>query len=126
MEFEVAMFGKRVFMLLDDGWYILNDSEATAYVSLNPKDVSIYKKDGKNFRLIEAKSDDDRRIISYNVFNNDGRVVIDDVWITYEMMKQASRNILDKDPKGLHIQQMMDSGLMSKHIVNIKGDKTND
>lgn len=126
MEFEVAMFGKRVFMLLDDGWYILNDAEATRYVSLNPKDISIYKKDNKNFRLIEAKSDADRRIISYNVFNNDGRVVIDDVWITYEMMKKASRSILDKDSKGLHIQQMMNSGLMSKHIVNIKGDKTND
>lgn len=122
MEFEVAMFGKRVFMLLDDGWYILNDAEATRYVSLNPKDISIYKKDNKNIRLVESKSDEDKRIISYDVFNNDGRVVISDVQISYNMMKQASRKILDKDPKGLHIQQMMNSGLMSKHIVNIKGE----
>lgn len=123
MEFEVAMFGKRVFMLLDDGWYILNDAEATRYVSLNPKDISIYKKDNKNIRLMEARSDEDKRIISYDVFNNDGRVVINDVSITYNMMKQASKKILDKDPKGLYIQQMMNGGLMSKHIVNIKGDE---
>lgn len=122
MEFEVAMFGKRVFMLLDDGWYILNDAEATRYVSLNPKDISIYKNDNKNIRFVESKSDEDKRIISYDVFNNDGRVVIGDVSITYNMMKQASRKILDKDPKGLHIQQMMNGGLMSKHIVNIKGE----
>lgn len=126
MEFEVAMFGKRVFMLLDDGWYILNDSEATRYVSINPKDISIYKEDGKNIRLVEEKSDEDKRIILFDVFNNDGRVVIGDVQISYNMMKQASRKILNKDPKGLHIQQMMNGGLMSKHIVNIKGDKTND
>lgn len=126
MEFEVAMFGKRVFMLLDDGWYILNDAEATRYVSLNPKDISIYKKDNKNIRLVESKSDEDKRIISYDVFNNDGRVVIGDVQITYGMMKKASRKILDKDPKRLHIQQMMNSGLMSKPIVNIKGEDKND
>lgn len=123
MEFEVAMFGKRVFMLLDDGWYILNDAEATRYVSLNPKDISIYKKDNKNIRLVESKSDEDNRIISYDVFNNDGRVVIGDVQISYNLMKQASRKILDKDLKGLHIQQMMNGGLMSKHIVNIKGEE---
>lgn len=77
MELEITVSKNRLFVLLDDGWYILNKVSDTKRIELDVHSVTVYKKDG--------------------------RVISDNITISYDMIKHASKTILSKDEEGTRI-----------------------
>jgi len=98
MELEITVLSHRLFMLLDDGWYIVNDI-----------------------------NDTDKKTVDVRVFNKDGYLVSDTVTLSYEELKEASKRILEKDEKGAQICNSL-NGFHEGPVtyVEYKGDKTND
>jgi hypothetical protein len=102
MELEITVLRDRLFMLLDDGWYILNKANETKRIELDPHKVTVFKKDGHVITYFEDRDSDKKEIRSW-LTTEDGRVISDDIIISYDMLKHASKTILSKDEEGIRI-----------------------
>ena len=99
MEMEIAMFKKRVYLLLDDGWYILNDINETDDVILDVHNVTVMRKNGVNIVYYEDEFSDDKTV-PIRVFDKEGFLVHDTVTLSYEELKEASKRIVATDKEG--------------------------
>lgn len=125
MELEIAMFKKRLYLLLDDGWYIINDISDTDDVLLDVHCVTVRRKN--NIEIVYYDDDTDDKTVDVRVFNKDGYLVSDTVTLSYDELKEASKRILEKDEKGSQICNSLNGFHEGPFkYVEYKGDKTND
>lgn len=126
MEMEIAMFKKRVYLLLDDGWYILNDINDTADVILDVHNVTVMRKNGVNIVYYEDVLSDDKTI-PIRVFDKEGFLVHDTVTLSYEELKEASKRIVATDKEGSKFLDRLNGKRAElADYVEYKGGKTND
>lgn len=126
MELEIAMFKKRVYLLLDDGWYILNDINETADVILDVHNVTVMRKNGVNIVYYEDALSDDKTV-PIRVFDKDGFLVHDTVNLSYEELKEASKRIVATDKEGSKFLDRLNGKRAElSDYVEYKGGKTND
>lgn len=125
MELEITVLSHRLFMLLDDGWYIINDINDTDKILVDIHSVSVIRKN--NIEIVYYDDDTDDKTVDARVFNKDGYLVSDTVILSYEELKEASKRILEKDEKGAQICNSLNDFHEGpfKYVEN-KGDKTND
>lgn len=125
MELEITMLKKRLFIQLDDGWYILNDVNDTNEILMDYHCVSVVRKN--NVHIVYYDDDTDDKTVDVRVFNKDGYLVSDTVTLSYDELKEASKRILEKDEKGAQICNSLNGFHEGpfKYVEN-KGDKTND
>lgn len=125
MELEIAMFKKRLYLLLDDGWYIINDISDTDDVLLDVHCVTVRRKN--NIEIVYYDDDTDDKTVDVRVFNKDGYLVSDTVTLSYDELKEASKRILTKDEVGSKFLDRL-NGKFNEPVtyVEYKGDKTND
>ena len=125
MELEITVLSHRLFMLLDDGWYIINDVNDTDKILVDIHCVSVRRKN--NIEILYYDDNTDDKTVDVRVFNKDGYLVSDTVTLSYEELKEASKRILEKDRKGTEIQKSLNH-LQEGPVkyVEYKGDKTND
>ena len=125
MELEITVLSHRLFMLLDDGWYIINDVNDTDKILVDIHCVSVRRKN--NIESVYYDDDTDDKTVDVRVFNKDGYLVSDTVTLSYDELKEASKRILEKDEKGAQICNSL-NGFHERPVkyVEYKGDKTND
>ena len=125
MELEITVLSHRLFMLLDDGWYIINDINDTDKILVDIHYVSVRRKN--NIEIVYYDDDTDDNTVDVRVFNKDGYLVSDTVTLSYDELKEASKRILEKDEKGAQICNSLNGFHEGpfKYVEN-KGDKTND
>lgn len=125
MELEIAMFKKRLYLLLDDGWYIINDISDTDDVLLDIDCVTVRRKN--NIEIVYYDDDTDDKTVDVRVFNKDGYLVSDTVTLSYDELKEASKRILIKDEVGSKFLDRL-NGKFNEPVTYVenKGDKTND
>lgn len=125
MELEITVLSHRLFMLLDDGWYIINDVNDTDKILIDIHCVSVRRKN--NIEIVYYDDDTDDKTVDVRVFNKDGYLVSDTVTLSYDELKEASKRILEKDEKGAQICNSL-NGFHERPVkyVEYKGDKTND
>lgn len=125
MELEITVLSHRLFMLLDDGWYIINDVNDTDKILVDIHCVSVRRKN--NIEIVYYDDDTDDETVDVRVFNKDGYLVSDTVTLSYDELKEASKRILEKDEKGAQICNSL-NGFHEGPVkyVEYKGDKTND
>lgn len=125
MELEITVLSHRLFMLLDDGWYIINDVNDTDKILVDIHCVSVRRKN--NIEIVYYDDDTDDKTVDVRVFNKDGYLVSDTVTLSYDELKEASKRILEKDEKGAQIFNSL-NGFHERPVkyVEYKGDKTND
>ena len=125
MELEITVLSHRLFMLLDDGWYIVNDVNDTDKILVDIHCVSVRRKN--NIEIVYYDDDTDDKTVDVRVFNKDGYLVSDTVTLSYDELKEASKRILEKDEKGAQICNSLNDFHEGpfKYVEN-KGDKTND
>lgn len=82
MELEITVSKNRLFVLLDDGWYILNKASDTKRIELDVHSVTVYKKDGRVITYFEDTDSDKKEIRSW-LTTEDGRVISDNITISY-------------------------------------------
>lgn len=102
MELEITVSKNRLFVLLDDGWYILNKVSDTKRIELDVHSVTVFKKDGHVITYFEDRDSDKQEIRSW-LTTEDGHVISDNITISYDMLKHASKTILSKDEEGTRI-----------------------
>lgn len=125
MELEITVLNHRLFMLLDDGWYIINDVNDTDKILVDIHCVSVRRKN--NIEIVYYDDDTDDKTVDVRVFNKDGYLVSDTVTLSYEELKEASKRILEKDEKGAQIFNSLNGFHEGPFTyVENKGDKTND
>lgn len=125
MELEITVLSHRLFMLLDDGWYIINDVNDTDKILVDIHCVSVRRKN--NIEIVYYDDDTDDKTVDVRVFNKDGYLVSDTVTLSYDELKEASKRILEKDEKGAQIcNSLNDFHEGPVKYVEYKGDKTND
>lgn len=125
MELEITVLSHRLFMLLDDGWYIINDVNDTDKILVDIHCVSVRRKN--NIEIVYYDDDTDDKTVDVRVFNKDGYLVSDTVTLSYDELKEASKRILEKDEKGAQICNSLNGFHKGpfKYVEN-KGDKSND
>lgn len=125
MELEITVLSHRLFMLLDDGWYIINDVNDTDKILVDIHCVSVRRKN--NIEIVYYDDDTDDKTVDVRVFNKDGYLVSDTVTLSYDELKEASKRILEKDEKGAQIFNSL-NGFHEGPVkyVEYKGGKTND
>lgn len=125
MELEITVLSHRLFMLLDDGWYIINDVNDTDKILVDIHHVSVRRKN--NIEIVYYDDDADDKTVDVRVFNKDGYLVSDTVTLSYDELKEASKRILEKDEKGAQICNSL-NGFHERPVkyVEYKGDITND
>ena len=125
MELEITVLSHRLFMLLDDGWYIINDVNDTDKILVDIHCVSVRR--NNNIEIVYYDDDTDDKTVDVRVFNKDGYLVSDTVTLSYDELKEASKRILEKDEKGAQICNSL-NGFHERPVkyVEYKGDKTND
>lgn len=101
MELEITVLSHRLFMLLDDGWYIINDINDTQSILMDIHNITVRRKN--NIDIVYYDDDTNDKTISIRVFNKDGFLMSDTVTLSYEELKEASKRILEKDEKGVKI-----------------------
>jgi len=122
MELEITVLGHRLFMLLDDGWYIINDVNDTDKILVDIHCVSVRRKN--NIEIVYYDDDTDDKTVDVRVFNKDGYLVSDTVTLSYEELKEASKRILEKDRKGTEIQKSLNHlQEVPFNYVEYKGDE---
>lgn len=121
MELEIAMFKKRLYLLLDDGWYIINDISDTDDVLLDVHCVTVRRKN--NIEIVYYDDDTDDKTVDVRVFNKDGYLVSDTVTLSYDELKEASKRILTKDEVGSKFLDRL-NGKFNEPVtyVEYKGD----
>lgn len=125
MELEITVLSHRLFMLLDDGWYIINDVNDTDKILVDIHCVSVRRKN--NIEIVYYDDDTDDKTVDVRVFNKDGYLASDIVTLSYDELKEASKRILEKDRKGTEIQKSLNHlQEVPFNYVEYKGDKTND
>jgi hypothetical protein len=120
------MCKKRVFIQLDDGWYILNDINDTNTVLLDYHCVSIVRKNNVHVVYYDGEGVDDK-VVDVRVFDKDGYLFADTISLSYEELKEASKRILEKDEEGTKMWRAL-NGFPEGPVTYVenKGDKTND
>lgn len=126
MELEITVLSHRLFMLLDDGWYIINDTKDTQAILLDPHKVTVRRKNGVDVVYYED-CNNDNKTVDVRVFDKQGFLFADTISLSYEELKEASKRILEKDRKGTEIQKSLNHlQEVPFNYVEYKGDKTND
>lgn len=126
MELDICMFGKRIFVWLDDGWYILNNVNETADVILDVHNVTVMRKNGVSIVYYEDVLSDDKTI-PIRVFDKEGFLVHDTVTLSYEELKEASKRIVATDNDGSKFLDRLNGKRAElSDYVEYKGGKTND
>ena len=125
MELEITVLSHRLFMLLDDGWYIINDVNDTDKILVDIHSVSVIRKN--NIEIVYYDDDTDDTTVDVRVFNKDGYLVSDTVTLSYDELKEASKRILETDEEGTKLWRTL-NGWYERPVkyVEYKGDKTND
>lgn len=125
MELEITVLSHRLFMLLDDGWYIINDVNDTDKILVDIHCVSVRRKN--NIEIVYYDDDTDDKTVDVRVFNKDGYLVSDTVTLSYDELKEASKRILETDEEGTKLWRTL-NGWYERPVkyVEYKGDKTND
>ena len=125
MELEITILSHRLFMLLDDGWYIINDVNDTDKILVDIHSVSVIRKN--NIEIVYYDDDTDDTTVDVRVFNKDGYLVSDTVTLSYDELKEASKRILETDEEGTKLWRTL-NGWYERPVkyVEYKGDKTND
>ena len=125
MELEITVLSHRLFMLLDDGWYIINDVNDTDKILVDIHCVSVRR--NNNIEIVYCDDDTDDKTVDVRVFNKDGYLVSDTVTLSYDELKEASKRILEKDEKGAQICNSL-NGFHEGPVkyVEYKGDRTYD
>nr|DAF09055.1 MAG TPA: Stimulus-sensing domain [Caudoviricetes sp.] len=125
MELEITVLNNRLFMLLDDGWYIINDTKDTQSILMEVHNVTVRRKN--NIDIVYYDDNTDDKTVDVRVFDKDGYLVSDTVTLSYEELKEASKRILEKDEKGARIFNSLNGFHKGPFTyVEYKGDKTND
>lgn len=101
MELEITVLNNRLFMLLDDGWYIVNDINDTQSILMEVHNVTVRRKN--NIDIVYYDDNTDDKTVDVRAFDKDGYLVSDTVTLSYEELKEASKRILEKDEKGARI-----------------------
>jgi len=86
MELEITVLSHRLFMLLDDGWYIINDVNDTDKILVDIHCVSVRRKN--NIEIVYYDDDTDDKTVDVRVFNKDGYLVSDTVTLSYDELKE--------------------------------------
>lgn len=125
MELEITVLSHRLFMLLDDGWYIINDVNDTNEILMDYHCVSVVRKN--NVHIVYYDDNNNDKTVDVRVFNKDGYLVSDTVTLSYDELKEASKRILEKDEKGAQICNSL-NGFHEGPVkyVEYKGDRTYD
>ena len=123
MELNICMFGKRVFVWLDDGWYILNRANETEHIILKRHTITILRTDGIESQYNE-KSDKGDGFIHVTAFSKEG-VILYDFPLPYATFKYTSNHILQDDEEGLRLYNMLNDDIYNRPDYN-KGGKQND
>ena len=126
MELEITVLKNRLFMLLDDGWYIVNDINDTQSILVDYHCVSVRRKNGIEIVYYEDREHIDKTV-DVRVFNKDGYLVSDTFTLSFEELKEASKRILEKDVEGTKLC----NSLNGRHegpvtYVEYKGEDKND
>ena len=125
MELEITMFKKRLFIQLDDGWYILNDVNDTDKILVDIHCVSVRRKN--NIEIVYYDDDTDDKTVDVRVFDKDGYLVADTISLSYDELKEASKRILETDEEGTKLWRTLNGFHEGPFkYVEYKGDKTND
>lgn len=123
MKLELTMCKKRVFIQLDDGWYILNDINDTNTVLLDYHCVSIVRKNNVHVVYYDDRGVDDKAV-DVRVFDKDGYLFADTISLSYEELKEASKRILEKDEEGTKMRRALNGFPEGPFdYVEYKGDK---
>lgn len=122
MELEITVLKNRLFVLLDDGWYIINDINDTDKILVDIHCVSVLRKN--NIEIVYHDDDTDNKTVDVRVFNKDGYLVSDTVTLSYDELKEASKRILEKDAEGARLCGNLNY-LLEEPVtyVKYKGDK---
>lgn len=121
MELEITVFKNRIFVLLDDGWYILNKASETKRIELDVHSISVFKKDGRVITYFEDRDSDKKEVKSW-LTTEDGRVISDNIVISYDLLKHASKTILSKDEEGTRLSGFLNGVREGKaNYVELKG-----
>ena len=125
MELEITVLSHRLFMLLDDGWYIINDVNDTDKILVDIHCVSVVRKN--NVHIVYYDDDNDNKTVDVRVFDKDGYLVADTISLSYDELKEASKRILETDEEGTKLWRTL-NGWHERPVkyVEYKGDKTND
>lgn len=125
MELEITVLSHRLFMLLDDGWYIINDVNDTDKILVDIHCASVRRKN--NIEIVYYDDDTDDKTVDVRVFNKDGYLVSDTVTLSYDELKEASKRILETDEEGTKLWRTL-NGWHERPVkyVEYKGDETND
>lgn len=125
MELEITMFKKRLFIQLDDGWYILNGVNDTNEILMDYHCVSVVRKN--NVHIVYYDDDTNDKTVDVRVFDKDGYLVADTISLSYDELKEASKRILETDEEGTKLWRTL-NGWYERPVkyVEYKGDKTND
>lgn len=126
MELEITMFGKRAFIWLGDGWYILNDANDTNSLLLDYHCITVVRKNNVHVVYYEDM-DNNNESVDVRVFDKEGFLVADTFTLSYEELKEVSKHILEKDTEGLRLFNMMNDDIYNNPTyVEYKGDESND
>lgn len=123
MELEITVLKNRLFMLLDDGWYIINDINDTQSILVDYHCVSVRRKNGIEIVYYEDREHTDKTV-DVRVFDKDGYLVSDTFTLSFEELKEASKRILEKDAEGTKLCNSLNSRREGHYqYVEYKGDE---
>lgn len=125
METKVNLIENRLFVRLDNEWYILNDVNDTNEILMDYHCVSVVRKN--NVHIVYYDDDTNDKTVDVRVFDKDGYLVADTISLSYDELKEASKRILETDEEGTKLWRTL-NGWYERPVkyVEYKGDKTND
>lgn len=102
METKVNLIENRLFVRLDNEWYLVNKRTKTKEVYIDDLGFSIVHRDGVEFNYKELKKSNE---INFNlrVFDFDGSLLMIDNRITKEVIIEQSAKNLYGDVEGMYI-----------------------
>ena len=114
---EITIFKKRVFVWLDDGWYLLNEASETKDLYLDRHELTIVRNDGIEVTYSENLDNDDE-VIFVRALSKEG-VIMYDLRLVYDVFKYTSGQIVDRDDEGRRLYNMLNDSIYN----NPEGDE---